>query len=472
MTNFFLCRVLLSAFTLLFIGGSAIAQEGRAKYVFFFIGDGMGVNQVTATQMYLAAKRGAIAADSLSFTNFPVRSFITTFSASHPVTCSAAAGTALACGVKTHNGALGVDANDQPVLSIAHLAKLAGNKVGIATTVPINHATPAAFYAHQSSRKRDYEIGLDAIKANFDIYAGSMLRIRKSNQASEARNILDIMVDSSYVVAYGKGEFDTKNAGAKKMVFLGEQTSSNESSLVPVIDRRGDELSLCDITRRSIDFLMKDNDKGFFLMTEGGTIDWVLHSNDAASTFAEVLEFSDAVAIAYDFYLKHRDNTLIIVTADHETGGITLGGANSQFNPEVFAHQKSSQMGITDALTKLRRENRQVTWQSVRAVLERECGFWGKVEIDAKEEKRLMNCYSESFDKKDVEMDESLYIAVEPMATCAIDILTHKAKLGWSTGGHTVGVVPVYAIGVGAERFMGVRDNTDLTKIISEIAGY
>lgn len=472
MTKRFLYRVLLSAFTLLFIASASMAQEGKAKYVFFFIGDGMGVNQVTATQMYLAANRGVIGTDSLSFTNFPVRSFITTFSASHPVTCSAAAGTALACGVKTHNGALGVDAKDQPVQSVAHRAKLAGNKVGIATTVPINHATPAAFYAHQSSRKKDYEIGLDAIKANFDIYAGSMLRIRKPKQDAGARDILDIMVDSSYVVAYGKDEFDAKNGSAKKMVFLGEKAGTNEGCLVPVIDRRGDELSLCDITSRSLDFLMKDNDKGFFLMTEGGTIDWVLHANDAASTFAEILEFSDAVAIAYDFYLKHRDNTLIVVTADHETGGITMGGASSKFNPEVFANQKSSQMGITDALTKLRHENKQVSWKSVRAVMERECGFWGKVEIDAQEEKKLMDCYTESFDNKDVALDKSLYIAVEPMATCAIEILTHKAKLGWSTNDHTSGVVPVYAIGVGAERFMGVRDNTDLSKIISEIAGY
>ena len=158
-----LCFVLIS-----------VVAHGQAKYVFYFIGDGMGVNQVNGTEMYRAElQNGRIGVEPLLFTQFPVGTMASTFSATNSVTDSSAAGTALATGSKTYNGAIGMDDQKNPLQTVAEKAKKAGKRVGIATSVSIDHATPAAFYAHQPSRSMYYEIATDLPKADFDFYAGS-----------------------------------------------------------------------------------------------------------------------------------------------------------------------------------------------------------------------------------------------------------------------------------------------------------
>ena len=156
---------------LMMLAGAAWAQQ--AKYVFYFIGDGMGVNQVQGTEMYLSELKGEIGITPLLFTQFPYATIATTYSATNGVTDSAAAGTALATGKKTKNGALGVTKDLTEANSIATWAKDNGCRVGVSTSVSIDHATPAAFYAHQGARSSYYAIGLDLIQANFDFYAGS-----------------------------------------------------------------------------------------------------------------------------------------------------------------------------------------------------------------------------------------------------------------------------------------------------------
>ena len=162
-------RVFYSLIALL-LTGMVYAQQ--AKYVFYFIGDGMGVNQVNGTEMYLAEQEGRIGVTPLLFTTFPVASVATTFSATNSVTDSSAAGTALATGAKTYNGAIGVDDQKNVLQSVAEKAKKAGKRVGVTTSVSVDHATPAAFYAHQPNRSMYYEIALDLPKAGFDFYAG------------------------------------------------------------------------------------------------------------------------------------------------------------------------------------------------------------------------------------------------------------------------------------------------------------
>mgnify|MGYP001055698344 FL=1 len=152
------------------LAGTSYAQ--RAKYVFYFIGDGMGVNQVNGTEMYLAEQEGRIGVKPLLFTTFPAGTVATTFSATNSVTDSSAAGTALATGAKTYNGAIGMDDDKNALQTVAEKAKQAGRKVGVTTSVSVDHATPAAFYAHQSNRSMYYEIALDLPKAGFDFYAG------------------------------------------------------------------------------------------------------------------------------------------------------------------------------------------------------------------------------------------------------------------------------------------------------------
>ena len=152
------------------LAGTSYAQ--RAKYVFYFIGDGMGVNQVNGTEMYLAEQEGRIGVKPLLFTTFPAGTVAPTFSATNSVTDSSAAGTALATGAKTYNGAIGMDDDKNALQTVAEKAKKAGRKVGVTTSVSVDHATPAAFYAHQPNRSMYYEIALDLPKAGFDFYAG------------------------------------------------------------------------------------------------------------------------------------------------------------------------------------------------------------------------------------------------------------------------------------------------------------
>ena len=176
---------------MLFLIAITSFAEGRAKYVFYFIGDGMGVNQVNGTETYLAALQGRIGVEPLLFTQFPAVGLVTTFSATNGVTDSAAAGTALSTGRKTKNSALGMLADLQtPVTSVAVWAQQSGAAVGISTNVSVDHATPAAFYAHQPMRDLYYEIGKDLIKADFDFYAGSDFRIPENKKDSTATGTL------------------------------------------------------------------------------------------------------------------------------------------------------------------------------------------------------------------------------------------------------------------------------------------
>ena len=180
-------------YTLFFVLISVVAN-GQAKYVFYFIGDGMGVNQVNGTEMYQAElQNGRIGVEPLLFTQFPVATMATTFSATNSVTDSAAAGTALATGQKTYNHAISVGEDKNAIQTVAEKAKKAGKKVGVTTSVSVDHATPAAFYAHQPDRGMNYEIALDLPKANFDFYAGGgFLKPNTSFDKKEAPSIFPI----------------------------------------------------------------------------------------------------------------------------------------------------------------------------------------------------------------------------------------------------------------------------------------
>ena len=450
-----------------------VAKEKKAKYVFYFIGDGMGVNQVNGTEMYLAQKKGVIGIEPLHFTQFPVVNFATTYSKYNSVTCSAAAGTALATGTKTKNGTIGMDSlRKNPLYSVAVQAKNAGKKVGITTSVSVDHATPAAFYAHQPERGMYYEIATDLPKNGFDLYAGAGFLQYNSKKDTTAASIRSILQDSGYVLLRGVEEFKEKAGEASKVVFTQKKGASN-SSLSYAIDRKEGDLTLAQITENAIDFLTKDNDRGFFLMVEGGKIDWACHTNDAATAFQEVVDMDAAVKVALDFYEKHPDETLIVITADHETGGIALGTGKYLLNLGVLQYQKVSKDGLTAKIKKLRKEkNNKVSWEEVQELLRENLGFWDQVALSEHQEKTLKEVYKDSFRGKKVEMEKNLYSSNEPLAKEAVKMLDDIAMIGWTSGGHSAGVVPVYAIGAGSQLFNGKLDNTDIPKKIAEAAGY
>ena len=457
---------------LLFVLLAAMMSAQTAKYVFYFIGDGMGVNQVNGTEMYLAEQEDRIGVKPLLFTTFPVASIATTFSTTNSVTDSSAAGTALATGKKTYNGAIGVDDQKQPLQSVAARAKAAGKKVGVATSVSIDHATPAAFYAHQPNRSMYYEIALDLPKAGFDFYAGGgFLKPHTSADKKEVPSIFPIIEAAGYTVARGLQDYQAKAADADKMVLIQKEGVAPDC-LPYAIDRKEGDLSLAEITQSAIDFLTKGKNKGFFLMVEGGKIDWACHGNDAAAVFNEVIDMDNAIRVAYEFYKKHPKETLIVVTADHETGGLGLGTGPYKLNLKALDAQKQSQDELSRAITNLRRMRKMINWEEMKEFLGEKMGFWKELPLNWEQEKMLRDAYEDSFVKKHVVFEESLYAKTEPLAVAAKKVMSQQACLGWCSGGHSAGYVPVYAIGAGSKLFMGKMDNTEIPERIAKAARY
>ena len=454
-------------------------QAQQAKYVFYFIGDGMGVNHVQGTEMYRSELKGEIGITPLLFTQFPYATMATTFSATNGVTDSAAAGTALATGSKTKNGALGVQKDlTTEVSSVATWAKANGYRVGVSSSVSIDHATPAAFYAHQGSRSSYYNIGLDLIEANFDFYAASDFLDPNNTRAKDGKtyeSLYTLTQKAGFTLARGYKDYQKKAKKAEKMIlFQSEAASAKDNSSIPyAIDRKKGDLSLADITRAGINFLSKNNNQGFFLMVEGGKIDWAAHSNDGATVTTEIQDLDEAVKVAYEFYEQHPDETLIVVTADHETGGMALGIGSYYLNLQAFKEQKVSEGEFTNILNGLRKKYKnQVPWEAVQEALKDNFGFWANIKLDEKQEARLKAIYNKSFSNQPIDLEKSEYQQNEPLAGEAKRILNHIARVGWASGDHSAGYVPVYAIGANAQLFQGRMDNTEIPGKIAEAAGY
>lgn len=452
---------------------TTVASE-RAKYVFYFIGDGMGVNQINGTETFLAATEGYIGTSPLCFASFPCGGLVTTYSSSNGVTDSAAGGTALATGCKTKNGTLGLSSDHtSKIYSIAHRAKLAGLAVGVGTTVSVDHATPAAFYAHVPNRNEYYRIGKQLIEADFDFYAGSDFLITESKETGE-KDLYTQCFEAGYTIARGYEDCQNKLASAGKLVLLQtEDASARDRSCLPyAIDRGEGDLSLEQITKTAIDFLLRKNKDGFFLMLEGGKIDWACHSNDAAACFREVVDMDKAVQIAFDFYKKHPDETLIVVSADHETGGIVLGTGSYELHTDLLEHQLIS----AECFSKLIAEQYKsdcdgFTWDFVCEQLKKYFGFWDGVNLDSNQTERLKKAY-DNFCSGVAKDSKTLYASENIIAKTARLILADKACIGWQSGGHSNGYVPVFAVGVGSENFVGRIDNTQIAPIIARVGGF
>lgn len=429
--------------TLLFIATAGFCNG--PKYIFYFIGDGMGPSHVLGTELYLGELQGTIGRpQKLSFTQFPEVSLVTTYSASNGVTDSAASGTALATGNKTRNGRIGVDAEGNEVYSVAHYAKESGMAVGVATTVCINHATPSAFYAHNLSRNNYNEIAQWMLVEGYDFYAGGDAKCSDEERA----DLYGRAREMGYTIARGYNDYLQEADGADKMMLYQKEVATE----IPyTIDRDEDDLTLAQITAAGIDFLSDKSDKGFFMMVEGGKIDYASHSDDAATMMQEVLDFDAAVQVAVDFYNEHKEETLIIVTADHETGGLVLGyNPYYTLNLKALKTQKVSVDGLKEMLTAMG----STTWGDVANVIRENVG----VEI-----------VEEHTADEAIVMTESL---AEELAGKAIYTLDRNAMLSWASGNHSGSFVPLYAIGNGAEAFDGVIDNTDIPRIIAEVTGF
>ena len=435
------------------------------KYVFYFIGDGMGPSHVLGTEYYLGELEGVIGRpNKLCFTQFPKSAFVSTFSKSNGVTDSAASGTALATGSKTKNGYLGVEMDTTVVYSVAYAAKQAGYAVGVSSTVGINHATPGAFYAHQPGRSRYYEIGQDMLAADYDFYAGGDLIVNKSEQRDE---IYEKAKAQGYTIARGFDDYKANGKNAKKLMLYQKEVATE---LPYAIDREEGDLTLAQITEAGIEFLSKKSKKGFFFMVEGGKIDYASHSDDGATALNEVIDFDNAIKVAYEFYKKYPNETLIVVTADHETGGLVLGYSGAYaLNLKALKGQKVSADRMASILRRASRARMELRWERVQELLKENFGLWGEIDMTKEETHELRVYFEQAYATTDIAKRES---KLSSMAHRAKQMVNQKALLSWAGPNHSASFVPLFAIGAGAENFHGVIDNTDIPKTIKKIARY
>ena len=463
-----LAVVIISALVAL----TAFAQT--PKYVFYFIGDGMGVNQVGLTEMFnKALATGEFGCENLNFSNFPVATFATHYSASSDVTDSAASGTALATGTKTINGYLGVDVNEEPLTSIAARAKASGKKVAIMSTVGVNHATPGAFYAHQPSRNMYYQIALDMIPAGFDFYSGSNVieddRLHDGTPMAEPAT--KKIAEAGYTVC-NYAEFEECYKTAEKVLVNPSKGEKVQYAIDAQYTPENQRITLKKMVESSVKFLMKDGCKnGFFLMAEGGKIDGACHSHDAGTTVNEVKDLAEAVQVAIDFYNKYPKQTLIVITADHETGGLIYDCKKPE-ELALLANQKHSINVISGMLKdKMKNNGKPLTWEETKAFLTEQFGLWDSVPVKWEQEKSIRDLYETTVAKNKAGHEKDLYSDNAKIVAAAAKIFYKNIKIHW-VDSHSSGYVPVYALGAGSSSFSHKTDNAEIAKTIATVAKY
>jgi alkaline phosphatase len=305
--NFFQAAALIA---LLLISGSDSLyskDKGSPLNIILFIGDGMGVAQVYA---------GMTKSDHPFYLEkFPYSGFSKTYSADSYITDSGAGGTAIACGIKTNNGMIGVRPDSSVARSIMEFAHDNGLSTGVVSTSAVTHATPASFVAHNAERDNYEDIANAFLSGKIDVFiggGGNHFRARKDGVDLTLK-----LKDQGFDVVYNLD--DMKKSKSKKLAGL-----IAEEHMPAVIAGRGGALS--DMTAKAIETLSK-NEKGFILMVEGSMIDWGGHEQNIEYVVSEMIDLDNAIGVALN-YASGKRNTLIVVTADHETGGLTITGGD------------------------------------------------------------------------------------------------------------------------------------------------
>lgn len=465
--NFLACIVIvLMAMPATMLGKG---KDPQVKYVFYMIGDGMGINEVVGAELY--NKGTGLGPEEINFLDFPVRGFVTTHSANALVTDSAAGGTALASGVKTYNNAIGVDADKNPVSVLGEWVAASGKGVGVITSVGVNHATPASFYAHSEDRNLYEDIILQYIDSKVDFAAGGGILTQRGS-GNDAAYFEQKAKDAGIQVYHGEQEWSKMSKSDKRVLCL---SGKKEGELPYAINRKEDDTKLADFVSAGISYLeSKYAKKGFFMMVEGGRIDNAGHGDDGATCFQEINDFAAAIDVVLAFYEKHPDETLIVVTADHETGGLMLGAGRYEMHPDRLKGQDMSADMLTRLFAMTYNKDNVPTWEDAQNFLREHLGLWGEVEVDRRTEMELKATYDRSYGKKDAEEERvvNMYSSNSMLVQQAIGYLNQTAGYGWSYGSHSGSPVGLYVKGEAAEAFLPARDNTDIAPIIAKVAGY
>ena len=338
------------------------------------------------------------------------------------------------------------------------------------TTVAIDHATPAAFYAHVPKRNKYYRIGEQLIESEFDFFGGAGFHHPQGKHDDKKVNLYRAAEKQGYVIAHGYEEaVSLQKSDISKMILVqkdDDQGAKHGDNLRQAIDRKVGDLTLKQIVSTAIPFLNSRYDR-FFMMVEGGMIDYACHGDDAATAFGEVWDMDEAMRVAYDFYLAHPDETLIVVTADHETGGMALGNSDYTLHLDLLHNQKCSQWIISDLFSQLFKDNKKPTWEQVQTIYREQLGFWESVEITSEEEKELKTLYKAACAKKTKDT-KTMYKSINKLGEAGVALLNKKAHVGWTTFAHTAHSVPIFSTGVNAALFSGWHDNTEIVPLIRE----
>lgn len=494
--------LILVALMLLTLGALAQPSErenykGKApKYIFYFIGDGMGLSQANAAEAYLGALNNSNGIKTLRLNTLPKQGFYTTYAVDRFITGSAAAGTALATGEKTTINTISMDAKrEKPLTTIAEMARNKGYKVGIVSSVSIDHATPASFYAHQPTRSMYYPISCDLSKSGFNYFGGGGFKHPegdgKTNNNAMANfgmggekeiedkqpNSKELAKERGYRFVNTHEAFENLKKGDDKIIAIAPKLVGGKA-LPYAIDQKDDkDISLAEFTQKGIELL--DNKNGFFMMVEGGKIDWASHANDAATVINEVIQFDNAVAKALDFYKKHPKETLIIVAADHETGGMALGFAGSHYESAfgLLQHQNLSYETFSAMINKYKKENAgKHNVADGLALVKKHFGLGDSekgLALSDFELQQLKDAFNKSMNyKKEMKKNDQFYLlygSYDPFTVTACHILSQKAGIGWTSYSHTASPIPVRSMGVGAYLFTGFYDNTDVPKNLMKL---
>ena len=450
------------------------------KYIFMFIGDGMSYPQIQATADYYSAlndtdNNGILDNTKvLNFMKFPVAGSATTYDSTSFCPDSASTATSLSTGHKTYSGTINMDetfTTEYETIS-EKLKEQYGYKIGVISTVNLNHATPAAYYAHQASRKNYYEIGLEMVESDFDYFAGGAL-LKPTGADGDKKDIYQVAEDAGYNVIKTQAEAEKLTAEDGKAIVISE-TLADSDSMSYHKDRKADEWTLADYVDKGIEVL--DNDTGFFMMVEGGKIDWACHANDAGSTISDTAALSFAVAEAVEFYNEHPDETLILVTGDHETGGLTIGYAGTNYDTYLanLKNQKISYAKYDSDYVAKYKENG-TSFENVLKDVQRLFGLVAPENATDKtdanliltdwEMEKLRAAYDKTMNGGDEELTDEEYIlygTYEPLSVTITHILNNKSGINFSSYSHTGLPVAVFAKGAGQELFGGYYDNTDI----------
>ncbi|MGW9526951.1 alkaline phosphatase [Paenibacillus terrae] len=432
-------------------GGTVMAAEKDTsiKNVIILIPDGMANDATALARWY---KGSSLTLDSMA------SGMVRTHSADAPIADSAPAGTAFATGHKSHTGYVGVLPDEatmpgeqaiaagdakKPVASILEASKLAGKSTGIIATSEIMHATPADFTAHYPDRKNYDALSMQQAYNGVDVVLGGGGKFLEASERKDGQDLIAQIKDQGY-------DFVTTPEGLKKSTSSKLWGSFAPEALAYDMDRDASkEPSLAEMTTKAIDVLSK-NDKGFFLMVEGSKVDWAAHANDPTGIISDVLSFDDAVKVALD-YAKQNQNTVVVAVTDHGNGGLTIGSSNTTSN-----YDKTPLASFIDPLKKAK-----LTGEGLEA----------KLNVDRSNIKEVLSTYFGITDLMDEEVkaikeakEGSMNYAVGPM-------ISKRANIGWTTGGHTGGDVVLYTYAPNGDRPSGVIDNTDVNKYMTRVLG-